>query len=527
MPFNHDLHDDNYSPLSAVYSGRGFSEWEIGDVDVLFDGNLFHLFHLIIPNHDYIAHAICRDGVSWKRVQNALFVGDPGRWDDDMLWTMHTTWSESNRRWEMYYTGLCMEENGAVQRIGMAVSDDLYTWTKLKDFTPIESQGPYYESVENNPRTWISFRDPFLFKHNNEELLLTCARSSQGQLSRRGCTAVLKKRNIAPIAQPATAPVSPPGNSPQSIPIPVDQWELQPPLVHPFLYDDMECPCLVVFQEQYYLIASIREDRKVRYWVSSHLHGKYQAPASNVLLPQGNFAARVVRMGSEYLVYSFFFVNNDANGKRVLPPPRQLECDEKGELFLSSFKGWHSFRTKEVQQEILAGFRPLLGNPDAKLKVDHHILELTSEAGHEFFVCDSFRKDYIWEGKILLSNAGKFGLIANMDDEGSGYLISLDITNGFAQIRAWGVQKHEPLKDYLYKELQANHFHIQPNLHYTFQLINYGHYIELSLDGKIILSLVDYTYTRGKIGLYCTSTSLTLTNSKLTLLRAPEEEYAN
>ena len=47
------------------------------------------LFHLIIPNHDYIAHAVSKDGISWKRVKNALFVGDPGEWDDDMLWTMH------------------------------------------------------------------------------------------------------------------------------------------------------------------------------------------------------------------------------------------------------------------------------------------------------------------------------------------------------------------------------------------------------------------------------------------------------
>ena len=73
-----------------MYSGSGFSSWEIGDVDVFIDENgVHHLFHLIIPNHDYIAHAVSRDGLSWKRVKNALFVGDPGEWDDDMLWTMH------------------------------------------------------------------------------------------------------------------------------------------------------------------------------------------------------------------------------------------------------------------------------------------------------------------------------------------------------------------------------------------------------------------------------------------------------
>jgi len=68
-----------------MYSGSGFSDWEIGDITVIIHKGIYHLFHLIIPNHDYIAHAVSRDGISWKRVKNALFVGHPGEWDDDML----------------------------------------------------------------------------------------------------------------------------------------------------------------------------------------------------------------------------------------------------------------------------------------------------------------------------------------------------------------------------------------------------------------------------------------------------------
>ena len=50
-----------------MYSGAGFSDWEIGDIDVFIDeSGKHHLFHLIIPNHDYIAHAISDDGISWK-----------------------------------------------------------------------------------------------------------------------------------------------------------------------------------------------------------------------------------------------------------------------------------------------------------------------------------------------------------------------------------------------------------------------------------------------------------------------------
>ena len=67
------------------------SRKSIGDVDVVFHDGVYHLFHLVLPNHDYIAHAISDNGLNWRRVENALFIGDPGSWDDLMLWTMHVT----------------------------------------------------------------------------------------------------------------------------------------------------------------------------------------------------------------------------------------------------------------------------------------------------------------------------------------------------------------------------------------------------------------------------------------------------
>ena len=87
-----------------MYAGSGYNDWEIGDIDVVVNEGVYHLFHLIIPNHDYIAHAISYDGISWSRVKNALFVGDPGEWDDDMLWTMHV--SKKGNQFLLFYTGL-------------------------------------------------------------------------------------------------------------------------------------------------------------------------------------------------------------------------------------------------------------------------------------------------------------------------------------------------------------------------------------------------------------------------------------
>ena len=74
-----------------MYSDTDSSRRTMGDVDVIFVDGWYHLFHLVLPNHDYIAHAVSRDALNWERVQNALFIGHPGNWDDSMLWTMHVS----------------------------------------------------------------------------------------------------------------------------------------------------------------------------------------------------------------------------------------------------------------------------------------------------------------------------------------------------------------------------------------------------------------------------------------------------
>ena len=140
-----------------MYSGSGFKDWEIGDVEVHLHNGIYHLFHLIIPNHDYIAHAVSKDGISWERIDNAMFVGHPGEWDDDMLWTMDVT-DLDDGTFEMFYTGLQLEDRGVNQRVGRAVSTDLINWEKtFPNDLPIESLAPHYEDLENNPRTWLSF----------------------------------------------------------------------------------------------------------------------------------------------------------------------------------------------------------------------------------------------------------------------------------------------------------------------------------------------------------------------------------
>ena len=61
----------------------------------------------------------------------------------------------------------------------------------------------------------------------------------------------------------------------------------------------------------------------------------------------------------------------------------------------------------------------------------------------------------------------------------------------------------------------------------NFRLIRYGRYIELSINDVVKLTLMDYTYSGNGIGLYSSSSVISLQDSILTVLPDPEEEYAS
>ena len=483
-----------------MYSGSGYSDWEIGDVDVCIHDGIYHLFHLIIPNHDYIAHAISTDGISWRRTSNALFVGDPGEWDDDMLWTMHV--SSDKGQFRMYYTGLQRKDRGIVQKIGLAVSTDMVRWTKKQNFNlPISSSGPHYEDSNNNPREWLSFRDPFRFEHEGEVYLLICARSSFGPVSRRGCVGLAKLIN--------------------------HRFELQKPLLYPMVYDDVECPCIFRLKDNYYLLGSIREDIKVRYWFAPEFLGEYHSFRADVLLPQGNYAARVVRDGDHLLIYHFFFKDGEVNSLRVLPPPKQLDVDADGRLLLKTYYRWKGMVRNSFLQKQLPPMRRILNNPTSQMEIVDSNWRFESRSGYEIFVQNKPSESFIWEGQLTVEGMGKFGLVSDIDEEGNGYFISFDITNRLVQIRAWGFNPKNNQQNFIFKNIQSNIFKTKQSKSFYFQLIRYGHYIEVSIDEVVRLTLIDYTFSGAGIGVYSASSVISLQHMCLKSIPSPENEYAS
>ncbi len=481
-----------------MYSGSGFNEWEIGDITVIIHNGIYHLFHLIIPNHDYIAHAVSKDGISWKRTRNAIFVGDPGEWDDDMLWTMDVV--KTGKNFTMYYTGLQRRDRGTISRVGFALSDDLMTWQKSNiPALYIEPPGIYYENMYNNPRKWLSFRDPFRFDHEDNTYLLVCARRNTGPISRRGCVGLVQLHDKG-----AT---------------------FLPPLVYPMAYDDIECPCVFKFNGNYYLLGSIREDIKVRYWFSPDFLGEYHSFHFDIALPNGNYAARTVQDGDVILVFNFYFTAGRVDSLRVLPPPKQFDTDEKGRLLLKTYYKWKQMIKKEIPQHEISDVRALFGNATAMMDLQTDKWVVGARSGYEIFYFARPSASFIWEGKITVEGMGKLGLVSDADKDGNGYHISFDVSNGAVKIRSWGHNAANDRHNFIFFDLQSNVFAINPNRSFLFSLLRYGNYIELSIDGVVKLTLMDYTFSGEFIGLYSASSVIALQDSVLKVLPEPEPEY--
>jgi len=483
-----------------MYSGSGFSDWEIGDITVIIHDGVYHLFHLIIPNHDYIAHAVSTDGISWKRVNNALFVGHPGEWDDDMLWTMHVV--EKDAKFEMYYTGLQRKDRGIISRIGFAHSNDLINWTKdRKSIYPIQPKGIFYETHEQNPRKWLSFRDPFKFEHKGEDYLLMAARSIHGPISRRGCVGMVRITN--------------------------DTMQLMPPLLHPMVYDDVECPCVFKLNGSFYLLGSIREDIKVRYWFAPDFLGEYHSFHEDVLLPPGNYAARTVQDGPHLLVYNFFYAFGQINALRVLPPPKQLSTDDRGRLVLKSYYRWEQMITQTFTQQEFSECKSLFTNPTGFFVDTPGKLTCGSRSGYEIFCFQKPSNSFVWEGVLTVEGMGKLGLVCDMDEEGNGYFMSFDITHGQTTIRSWGFNPKDNKQNFVFNDIQTALFNMTSEASVHFKLIRYGNYIELSVNGVVKLTLMDYAFSGTGIGVYTASSVIALQHSLLHALPDPPEEYAS
>jgi beta-fructofuranosidase len=161
------------------------------------DGESFHLFFLKAPRslgdpnlrhwNVTIGHAVSADLTQWQVVEDALRPAAVPAWDDCSTWTGSVVRGDDGLWW-MAYTGTSAAEDGLKQRIGIATSPDLYTWTRLGDDAVSTTDARWYEQLpvlEWHDEAW---RDPWVIKDPGGEVwhMLITARAASGPGEDRG-----------------------------------------------------------------------------------------------------------------------------------------------------------------------------------------------------------------------------------------------------------------------------------------------------------------------------------------------------
>jgi beta-fructofuranosidase len=233
-----------------------WDSWHVQD-----DDGLRHVFFLHAPravcdadrrhHHARIGHAVSPDLRSWQRTVDALGPADTPSWDDLAIWTGSIV-RGPDHRWYLFYTGVSWAEQGLVQRIGLAVSEDLTTWQRHGANPIIEADSVWYERLDLANWYEEAWRDPWVFadpQGDGWHMLLT-ARANEGPPLERGVIAHARSTDLV-------------------------HWTVQPPLTAPAGFGHLEVPQVAVVDGQPLLlfcsnsIAPTRDDATNRIWIAT------------------------------------------------------------------------------------------------------------------------------------------------------------------------------------------------------------------------------------------------------------------
>jgi beta-fructofuranosidase len=159
-------------------------------------GSAYHIFYLQAPKalgdpalrhwNATIGHAVSSDLTSWTVLADALGPGAAGAWDDVATWTGSVV--EHDGLWFMLYTGVSSIDGGMVQKIGLATSPDLLTWTKHPANPVMVADKRWYEEFDQTAWREQAWRDPWVARDpggRGFHALIT-ARAAHGPTDGRG-----------------------------------------------------------------------------------------------------------------------------------------------------------------------------------------------------------------------------------------------------------------------------------------------------------------------------------------------------
>ena len=206
------------------------------------DGELYHLFFLKAPRalkepsrrhtSATIGHATSTDLVRWEVRGDALLPAARGGWDDLALWTGSVARGDDGV-WRLYYTALATARGHGVrdQRIGMAESEDLFTWRRVGERPLVLPDRRWYRTLDEDALASETWRDPHVFRDPGGDgwHMLITARAKDAPRLRDGVLGHARSADML-------------------------TWDLQPPLTEPAGFGQIEVPQVRIIDGQALLV---------------------------------------------------------------------------------------------------------------------------------------------------------------------------------------------------------------------------------------------------------------------------------
>lgn len=458
----------------------------------------YHLFYLqrrrvpddADPDEHSIGHAVSDDLVRWEIQPVALRKGPDGSWDDRTLWTMSVL--ERDGLYRMLYTGLTSGDDRRVQRVGLATSPDLFTWTKYPGNPVIQVDPRWYET---RPTTTVqgrvSWRDPFLYEdpESGHTYAFITARVNGGEAARRGCVGVARARDRE-----------------------LTGWDVLPPVFAPGKYNDHIVSEVFRQDGRYYLLYSAHHYVGTHYAISDQLLSGYAEPVNHWLLGTGGRHAWIGRTfldkaGRRLLLHW----NYEREGGTDLGPPtfgklstpKVVEVDPGGLLRLTWWDGLDAY----AGASLLEGALPSLAagatrgraaywtageagsDPEA---TDGLLLRGDRLDGFSVLAFGADGDDFIYDATIRVESGRAAGLMLRGDDVGHrGYAVMLDATRSAVDVRE--LPYLDLLETRYVRSLASEREH-------TLRVVAKEEFIEVYLDGEFLIPLTTYAHRRGAFG---------------------------
>ena len=311
----------------------------IWDFWIVRDRAEHHLFYLQAPRslgrpalrhkHASIGHAVSTDLRSWRVLADALHPGPNGSWDDQATWTGSAIGHAG--RWYMLYTGINRKERGLIQRIGLAVSDDLVHWDKHPANPVMEADPRWYDLLDRARWRDQSWRDPWVFRHPEDGSFhaLITARSRHGEPDAAGVVGHARSLDLF-------------------------EWEVLPPLTSGGDFAQVEAPQLVRLNGRYQiLISCLAEDHSRQRlerlgrpgltgtfaFSAKHPLGPYLSADGPLVAPDGPlgplYAGKVVESGAGGWQFMAFRGDGDRDFLGELTDPLPIEEDTNGRIVVA------------------------------------------------------------------------------------------------------------------------------------------------------------------------------------------------